>query len=738
MITQPKLPVKSIDTIISQESDHPALQKLLKVAFNAKSNQNLEVISTAYHFAKLAYRGQFRKTGESLINHCVFVGHSLLDLNQDSSTIAAGLLHEVVKISGISIFKISNKFGKEISELVDGVTKIKDLTFQSEETEQAENFRKMLLSMAQDIRVVLIKFSDRLHNMHTLEPLDPETRRQMALESRDIYAPLAHRLGIAKIGWELEDLSLKWLEPNAYCYIQKKINLSQKEREFYIEEMGKPFEQALREAGILAEIQGRPKNYYSIDRKMKIGKKSFEEIYDLFAIRVIVETIPECYQVLGMTHSIYTPIMARFKDFIATPKSNRYQSLHTTVFGPKGIMVEIQIRTQKMHQTAEVGIAAHWLYKDRKTKHSDLDNHLVWIRNLLDWQKETTNPHEFIEELKLDLFPSEIYVFTPKGDLIQLPEGATPIDFAFSIHTEIGYRCIEAKIDDQIVPLSTQLKTHNAVEITTSPHQQPNRNWLNFVKSRKAKSYIRRWLREEEYKQSIHLGEEIVKREFNKRRKRFNEKALKKVAAKLKQKDLEHLYKALGNGKISVETFIYKLFPKTQQTKNLLTQTRTQQKKSALKVHGLNNLVIFYATCCHPIAGDPILGIISRGKDILVHRKNCSNIQKISVQEGILEVDWDIHQEETFSIPIQITGLDRCNLLHDITEKMSELSIQVSKGTLATINGQINDQFQIEVKNIQQLNQLFVKILTLPGIISVDRINSTSENPKNRALFLMK
>lgn len=736
MITQPKLPVKSIDTIISQESAHPALQKLLQVAFNAKSNQNLKVISTAYHFAKLAYRGQFRKTGESLLNHCVFVGHSLLDLNQDSSTIAAGLLHEVVEISGISIFKISNKFGKEISELVDGVTKIKDLTFQSEETEQAENLRKMLLSMVQDIRVVLIKFSDRLHNMHTLEPLDPETRRQMALESRDIYAPLAHRLGIAKIGWELEDLSLKWLEPNAYCYIQKRINLSQKERQFYIEEMEKPLEQALHEAGIQAEIQGRPKNYYSIDRKMKNGKKSFEEIYDLFAIRVIVETIPECYQVLGMTHSIYIPIMARFKDFIATPKSNRYQSLHTTVFGPKGIMVEIQIRTQKMHQTAEVGIAAHWLYKDQKTKHSELDNHLVWIRNLLDWQKETTNPHEFIEELKLDLFPSEIYVFTPKGDLIQLPEGATPIDFAFSIHTEIGYHCIEAKIDGQIVPLSTQLKTHNAVEITTSPHQWPNRNWLDFVKSRKAKSYIRRWLREEEYKQSIHLGEEIVKRELNKRRKRFNEKALQKVAAELKQKDLEHLYKALGNGKISVARFIYKLFPTTQETKKLPTQTRTQQKKSALKVHGLNNLVIFYATCCHPIAGDPILGIISCGKDILVHRRNCSNIQKSSkIQGGILEVDWDIQQEETFSIPIQITGLDRCNLLHDITEKMSELSIQVSKGKLATINGQINDQFQIEVKNIQQLNQLFEKILTLPGIISVDRINSTSKNPKNRALF---
>ena len=728
--TQTEPIAASPDAVLGRESNHPALQELLRAALDARPNHDLELIATAYHFAELAHRGQRRKTGEPFLNHAVVVARTLVDLNQDATTIAAGLLHDVVEDTRIPLSQVSAEFGEEIARLVDGVTKIEDLTFQTPEAEQAENFRKMLLTMAQDIRVVLIKFSDRLHNMRTLEPLDPEIRRRMALESRDIYAPLAHRLGIARIRWELEDLSLKWLEPESYRYIQEKITLKRDEREAYIDEVRQPLQQALHEAGIRAEIRGRPKNFHSISRKMNRRQKSFEEIYDLFAIRILVDTIPECYHVLGMTHSIYTPVMARFKDFIATPKSNRYRSLHTTVIGPRGIMLEVQIRTREMHQTAEVGIAAHWLYKEGETESSDLDQHLVWIRGLLEWQKETTDPHEFIEELKLDLFPNEIYVFTPKGDLLQLPEGATPIDFAFSVHSEVGSRCIGAKIDGQMVPLSTPLKTHNTVEVITSPHQRPSRDWLNTVKSRKARSHIRRWLRDEAYTHSVRLGQEIVERELKKRRKRVGEEALQEAAAALSYADLEHLYAALGNGDLSVGKVIHKLFPTARPARKLRPQTDRQRQKSALKIHGLNNLMISYARCCGPIAGDPVLGIVTRGRGISVHRRDCSNIRNLTEdRERILELDWESDQEETFSVQIQVNGLDRPNFLRDVTETMSDLGIQVSGGEIATVNGQVEDRFRVEVKNVEQLTRLFKKILDVPGATSVHRIDDAPEEP---------
>ncbi|MCZ6635272.1 MAG: RelA/SpoT family protein, partial [bacterium] len=411
----------------------PAFQSFLKSALQSRPNHNADLLVKAYRFAEQVHQGQKRKSGTPYIHHALAVGQILSDLHQDTTTLAAGLLHDVVWQANVPLEQVQDTFGKPIAGLVDGVTKIKDLSFQSPEAEQVENFRKMFLSMAQDIRVILIKFADRLHNMRTLEHLPLETQERMALESRDIYAPLAHRLGIARIRWELEDLSLKWLEPEAYRSIQEKITLKRTEREAYIEKIRAPLQKALDEAGIRAEITGRAKNFSSINKKMKRRDKAFEEIYDLFAIRILVDTLPECYNTLGLIHSLYTPVMSRFKDFIATPKSNRYRSLHTTVVGPDGLMVEVQIRTWEMHQTAEVGIAAHWRYKEGEEKASDLDQHMSWLRSLLEWQKETTDPQEFMEELKVDLFSNEIYVFTPNGDLLQLPDEATSVDFAYAV-----------------------------------------------------------------------------------------------------------------------------------------------------------------------------------------------------------------------------------------------------------------------------------------------------------------
>ena len=449
----------AIEAVVERESGFPDLQNLLRSAIDVRPNQNLPLISKAYHFAELAHRNLRRKSGDPAITHAVAVCRILIDLGLDSATAAAGLLHDVVDETDVPLAQIESHFGAEIAGLVDGVSKIKDFSFQSPEAEQAENFRKMLLSMARDLRVVLIKLADRLHNMRTLKFMRPESQERMVYESRDIYAPLAHRLGMSRIRAELEDLSLKWLDPKAYRYIQEKINLTREEREACIEAVRKPLSEALEKAGIQADMTGRSKNFGSIYKKMNGRERAFDEIYDLLALRVLVDTVPECYNVLGLVHTMYPPVTARFKDFIATPKSNMYQSLHTTIIGPSGMMLEVQIRTRKMHQTAEVGIAAHWLYKEGKRGPSEMDRHMAWLRSLLEWQRETTSPQEFMDELKVDLFPNEIFVFTPKGDLIQLPEGATPLDFAFAVHTDVGLRCIGSRVDDQMVSLSTPLRT---------------------------------------------------------------------------------------------------------------------------------------------------------------------------------------------------------------------------------------------------------------------------------------
>ncbi|MFQ6094198.1 MAG: RelA/SpoT family protein, partial [bacterium] len=528
------------------------LRALLDEVKSYTRTADLDFITHAYRFSEMAHKNQSRRSGRPYMDHCVEAARILAGLHLDSATIAAGLLHDVVEDTKITIEQVREEFGEEIAGLVDGVTKIGGLTFQSREEQQAENFRKMLLSMAKDIRVILIKFADRLHNMRTLEHLSPKKAKEIALETLDVYAPLAHRFGISRIKWELEDLSLKYIHPRAYQELEAKITETRQEREQYIKEVEKPLVKELKKAGVKANIYGRAKHFYSVYEKMNRRNVPFEEIQDLLAIRVIVSTVQDCYHALGVVHSLYTPVQDRFDDYIATPKSNMYQSLHTTVVGPRGKMVEIQIRTREMHRIAEEGIAAHWRYKEGKEKEDELDQHMRWLRQLIDWQVETPDPREFLESLKIDLFQDEAFVFTPKGDLFRLPKGSTPIDFGFAVHTDIGLHCSGARVNGKFVPLSTPLRSGDTVEIITSPSQKPNQDWLNIVKTPRAKSKIRGWLREQLHEQSVKLGEEILERELKKHRiKKRPKEELLGIAQDFGFFDLSGLYAALGSGDLS-------------------------------------------------------------------------------------------------------------------------------------------------------------------------------------------
>lgn len=744
------------EAVLGREEGRPALRALLEQVYAQSPQHDLDLIARAYNLAEYAHRDQKRKSGEPYLTHCLEVARILIDLNLDATTVAAGLLHDVIEDTGVSLDRVREAFGEEMATLVDGVTKIRHIKgddeedeqetpsrreepeqargregTQSQEAEQAENFRKMLMSMARDIRVILVKLADRLHNMRTLQHLDEEKRRRKAIESRDVYAPLAHRLGIARIRWELEDLSLKYLEPEVYRAIQEKVNLKRRERETYIEQIKAPLQKALEEAGIKAQIRGRPKNFYSIYGKMRNRGKDFEDIYDLFAVRIIVDSVRECYHALGLVHTLFTPVMARFKDFIATPKSNLYQSLHTTVIGPGGQMVEIQIRTWEMHQIAETGIAAHWLYKERRDKGTALDRQMAWLRQLVDWQTDTTDPKEFMEELKIDLFPHEIFVFTPKGDLIQLPEGATPIDFAFAVHTDIGLHCIGAKVDGAMVALSRPLKTGETAEVIVSPHQKPTRDWLKLVKTSKARSRIKRWLRDEEYADSVRLGQEMLERALKKAGGKPKEEDLQAAALSFGVADVEHLYAEIGRGELSAGKVVRKLFPEIKEAEARASASGVAHRHKPIggvTIQGMDNLMIQFARCCHPIPGDKVIGLITRGRGMTVHRTDCPNAAKLmGDRERIVEVQWDAERDQAFTAQILVKAIDRKNLLHDITKVIADTGTNVSGGELKTGGGLVWNRFAIDVHNVQQLQNLIQKIGQVKGVSEVARLDEAGE-----------
>ena len=692
----------------------------------------LSILKEAYNFSIEAHKNQRRYSGEPYFEHLYEVATILSELKMDSTTIAAGFLHDSVEDTGVHLEEIEEKFGHDISVLVDGVTKIGELKFESREKRQAETFRKMLMSMAKDVRVIIIKFADRLHNMRTLEHVPEKNRERIALETRDVYVPLAHRFGIATIKWELEDLVLKHIDEEAYEDINRKVNQRREEREDYIAEITNPILKELLKANIKASVSGRAKHFFSIYDKIKRRNKPFEEIYDLLAIRIIVDKIEECYYALGIIHSLYMPVYDRFKDYVAMPKLNGYQSLHTTVVGTMGKMVEIQIRTWEMHNTAEIGIAAHWRYKEGESGDEEFERHMGWIRSLVDSQMQEEDPNDFMENLKIDLFQDEVFVFTPKGDLFKLPRGSTPIDFAFAVHTWVGMHCIGAKVNGRIVPLKAQLKSGDQVEIITSANQEPHQDWLGFVKTGKAHQRIRKYLRENQQNQTLKFGEEILIKYLKKYKLTMESPEFKTVIPKLGFQNLDNLLLELGRGELTSESIGKKLFPeevpKEEKTSFFTKYIKRARTGSGISVQGIDNMLIQFGKCCQPVPGDKIIGYITTGKGITVHRIDCRNMLNLpDDHEKKIEVSWDLEKDYHYQVHITILCEDRRDLLRDISLAISSSDTNIIMIEFKLEDALVKGNLIVEVNNLHHLTKIIHGIQKIKGVISVDRVDTSIE-----------
>lgn len=722
------------------------LENLIAMLEEYNPQCDVELIIKAYNFAESSHAGQYRKSGERYFIHPVEVAKILVELQMDSTTIAAGLLHDVIEDTGYDYNKIRQEFGEEIAELVEGVTKLTRLSFESKEERQAENLRKMFVAMAKDIRVILIKLADRLHNMRTLRYQTDEKKKEKALETLEIFAPIAHRLGISRIKWELEDLCLRYIDPEGYYELVEKVAKKRKDREDFINEVIKKLRNKLEEFNIENEISGRPKHFYSIYRKMTYQGKSFDEIFDFLAIRILVDTVKDCYGALGVVHTLWKPIPGRFKDYIAMPKPNMYQSIHTTVIGPKGEPFEIQIRTGEMHQIAEYGIAAHWKYKENiiTNKETEIDDKLSWLRQMLEWEKEMKDPKEFMESLKIDLFTNEVFVFTPKGKVINLPTGSTPVDFAYKIHSDIGNRCVGAKIDGRIVPIDYKLKNGNIVEILTSGHSNgPSRDWLKIVKSSQAKTKIKQWFKKERREENVSRGREILEKEIRRQGLNANEalqvKLLISIAKKLSLNNEEDLYAAIGYGGITLAQVIPKIkenikkdIPQTQEIQekeiplaNKHIDSKNKRKPSqGIIVKGIDNIMVRFSRCCNPVPGDEIVGYITRGRGVSIHRKDCPNLyDNAEATERFIEVEWDSNKSISFQAEIQLKATDRKGLLSELTHILSD-----AKVTVNALNARTNKEkiallnLILEVNSIDDLNKLMEKLKRVKGVLDVFRV----------------
>ena len=727
------------------------LEMLVKKIKENCVNINMDMVDKAYNLAFEAHKEQKRDSGEPYIIHPIEVATILAELGMDTSTIVAGLLHDVIEDTEYTYDDIKNLFGEEVANLVSGVTKITKMEYKSKEEQQADNFRKMLLAMADDIRVIIIKLADRLHNMRTLKYRKKEKQKKTAMETLDIYAPLAHRLGISKIKWELEDLSFRYLHEEEYYDLVKQVAEKRTEREIYIKKIIEDMYNKLEEAGIDSDIDGRPKHFFSIYKKMVTKNKSIEQIFDLTAIRVLVNTVKDCYEVLGIVHTIYKPIPGRFKDYIAMPKPNMYQSLHTTVIGPQGKTFEIQIRTFEMHRTAEYGIAAHWKYKEGdnngETKEKNFESKLVWLRDMLEFQKETADAQEFIEGFKIDLFTDEIFLFTPKGVVIDLPNGATPIDFAYRIHTDIGNKCVGAKVNGKIVPLDYKLKTGEIVEVLTSNNAKgPNMDWLNIAKSNQAKSKIRSWFKKAKKEENISKGKELFEKELKKQGVHFADIAKGETYEKFVKRNningMDDLYALIGFGAISASSFIWKLKDENQSKDEKVIEENTNKiiedniskaqrnkidQTVGITVKGVDNLMIRFAKCCNPVPGDDIMGYITKGRGISVHRADCGNLKNLIMEDGdkVVDVSWGTSNGRAYIAEIQVKAEDRSGLLTDIMGIISELNLQLNalnaksaKGSMAYVN------IKVKIDTVELLKDLMRKIRHLKGIIDVYRVNN--------------
>lgn len=712
------------------------------------TNVDLDIVNKAFNLAYEAHKEQKRESGEPYIIHPIDVAVILAELGMDTSTIVAGLLHDVIEDTDYTYDDIKNIFSEEVANLVSGVTKITKMEYKSKEEQQADNFRKMLLAMASDIRVIIIKLADRLHNMRTLKYMPKEKQKRISKETLDIYAPLAHRLGISKVKWELEDLCFRYLHEEEYYDLVHQISEKRVERETYIAQIIKDLYSKLEEAEIDSDIDGRPKHFYSIYRKMVTKNKSIEQIFDLTAIRILVNSVKDCYEVLGIVHTIYKPIPGRFKDYIAMPKPNMYQSLHTTVIGPQGKTFEIQIRTFEMHKTAEYGIAAHWKYKEgdtSDTKGKSFENKLVWLRDMLEWQKETSDAEEFMEGFKINLFTDEIFLFTPKGVVIDLPNGATPIDFAYRIHTDIGNKCIGAKVNGKIVPLDYKLKTGQIVEILTSNSSKgPNMDWLSIAKSNQAKSKIKAWFKKAKKEENINKGKEVFEKELKKQSVHYVDiakgESYDKFIKRYNINCMDDLYALVGLGAIVASSFIAKLkeenLSKEEKDKNLnkaieenISKNEKKKKDTSygVTVKGENNLMVRFAKCCNPVPGDDILGYITKGRGVSIHRKDCGNLNSLIKEDPqkVVDVSWGTSNGVAYMAEIQVKTEDKSGILSDVMNilmdsklPLNALNAKSAKGNLAYIN------IKIKIDTVEQLKELMKKIKRVPGVLDVYRMNN--------------
>ncbi len=720
---------------------------------------DLSGLEQAYEFAQEAHEGQVRKTGEPFVSHPLEVCLILAELHMDTATLVAALLHDVVEDSHVPLAEIAQRFGDEVADLVDGVTTLGQIKFESIADAQSQNLRKMLMAMAKDIRVILIKLADRLHNMRTLSGLPPERRVEKARETMEIYAPLAHRLGIQQIKWELEDLAFYYLEPKTFHQVQKMVAESREARETYLYQVKDQLYAELEAIGIKAQIFGRPKHLYSIYQKMTSKGKDFSEIYDLIALRVIVDTVKDCYGALGTVHSIWKPVPGRFKDYLAMPKYNMYQSLHTTVIGPAGRPLEIQIRTEEMHRTSEYGIAAHWRYKEGGKGDERFDERLAWLRQMLEWQTELKDPREFMEALKIDLFEDEVFVFTPKGDVISLRRGSTPLDFAYAIHTEVGNHVVGAKVNGAIVSLNHELGMGDRIEILTSKNATPSRDWLNIVKTSSARSKIRSYFSKVTRVDDLQKGKDELQKILRKQGlsvgSRPVEKALDAVAKEMNYVATDDAVAAIGAGKVSPKQVVGKVIKHMQkmgeklpaaaeltpppptalpQTVPMTPPRSKRRSQTGIQVKGIDDVLVRLARCCNPVPGDEIIGFVTRGRGVSVHRSDCPNARDlVAQQERIIDVDWDTSHATIYQVEILIEALDRTRLLHEISTVLADTGVNILSANVTTDrNGISNMRFLFELGNLEKLPSLLAEIRGIEGVFEAIRMMPSPASTKRK------
>ncbi|WP_223069222.1 RelA/SpoT family protein [Paenibacillus caui] len=722
------------------------IQRLLEKASAYIKEADLNRIREAYEFADQAHHGQIRKSGEPYILHPLAVADIVVNMGMDVLSVIAALLHDVVEDTTVSLQEINDKFGRDCAMLVDGLTKLERIRFQSKEEQQNENYRKMFIAMAQDIRVIVIKLADRLHNMRTLKYQSEESQRRIAYETLEIFCPIAHRLGISAIKWEMEDIALRYLNPQQYYRIANLMHKKRAEREEFVDNVISRISEKLEEMGMDADLSGRPKHIYSIYKKMTTKNKQFNEIYDLFAIRVIVDNIKDCYATLGIIHTLWKPMPGRFKDYIAMPKENMYQSLHTTVVGPNGEPTEVQIRTWEMHKTAEYGIAAHWAYKEGGGDTTGPESKMPFFKEILELQHEAQDASEFVESLKMDFFSDLVFVFTPKGEVIELPMGSVPLDFSYRIHTEVGNRTIGAKVNGRIVPLDHKLKNGDIVEILTSKHSYgPSQDWLKIAQSSHARSKIKQWFKKEKREENIEKGRDAIERELKRAgvdpSQWMTDEKLLDAARKFTFNDIEDMFSAIGFGGLTAAQVCTKLTEKLRKEQEeagqielstevkevkALPDEKKHRPTNGVRVKGVDNLLVRFARCCNPVPGDDIIGYITRGRGVSVHRSDCPNIPTGDDGEEaarVIDVEWEEAVEANYSVDIEITGHDRRGLLNEVLQAVSE-----SKTNISAVSGRSDKNkmamihMTILIRNIDHLQSVVEKIKQVKDVYSVHRI----------------